>query len=91
MEEQYQEGHRRRFSVSVPGAGRLQLSGGGVKQTQKSASQKGNVSLPITPTAQTASQLQKRGSAKVTVTVGFTPSGGSAGKKTKTYKLVKTN
>jgi hypothetical protein len=78
------------LSVSVPGAGRLQLSGGGVKQTQKTSSQKANISLPITPNAQTASQLDKSGNAKVTVTVSFTPGGGSPGKKAKTYKLVKT-
>lgn len=75
--------------VSVPGPGALVMSGKDVKKVQKAPSFQGEVNLSIVSSGQSKSQLNKKGSVKVKITVSFTPTGGVSKTQNKTVKLVK--
>jgi hypothetical protein len=73
--------------VTVPGAGSLELAGKGVATEDAAAPAAGPLSLPVKPTGKTAKKLKKIGKAKVSVSVTFTPTGGTANTLTHTVKL----
>jgi hypothetical protein len=76
------------LNASVPGAGRLVLSGKRVKKTTKSAKRAGKVKLPIKPTGDAKQKLHRTGKVNVTAKVTFTPTGGRARTKSVKVKLV---
>jgi len=85
------------LTVNVPGAGKLALTGKGVK-TQRPAGQAiasknvaaaGKVKLLVKAKGKAKSKLAKTGKAKVKVKVTFTPTFGTAKSSTKRVKLVK--
>jgi hypothetical protein len=85
--------------ATVPGAGSLTLAGKGVKpqrptraargRAAKTVNAAGIVKLKITPKGKTRKKLNRRGKAKVKLTITFTPTGGSPNAKGKTIKLVR--
>jgi hypothetical protein len=88
------------LAVDVPGAGKLALSGKGVKAQRtgrvavasRTVSAAGIVKLPIKAKGKAKKTLTKTGKAKVKVTVAYTPTGdlpGDPKTKTKRIKLVK--
>ena len=77
------------LTVLLPGAGKLALSGKGVKGTQRSVSKAGPVALPIAPTGKAKGALSKRGTVKLKAVVAFTPTGGTSSTEHKTLRLVK--
>ncbi|MGA8746392.1 MAG: choice-of-anchor D domain-containing protein [Solirubrobacterales bacterium] len=76
-------------SVTVPGQGKLILTGHNVKTTKGIASQKGDVSLSIVLVGKTKSSLKKNGAATVKVAVKFTPTGGASRTQNRTVRLFK--
>ena len=78
-----------KLKVKVPGAGKLVLSGKQVKKAQKRAKKAGTIVLTVKPKSALAKALRTRHEAKTTVRVTFTPTGGKAGKKSKSVKLVR--
>jgi Abnormal spindle-like microcephaly-assoc'd, ASPM-SPD-2-Hydin len=76
-------------SVTVPGPGKVVLTGNDVKEAKKTASQQDGVTLSIGSTGKAKSQLNKTGKVKVKVAVSFTPTGGVSKTQKKTVKLVK--
>lgn len=87
------------LKVTVPGAGRLSLRGhkvvkqrvAGISSStpRKTVSSAGTVKLTIRAKGKTRRKLNRRGHAKVKVTVTFTPTGGASGKQSKRVKLIK--
>lgn len=71
--------------VSVPSAGDLSLSGKGLVGRRSSPSGPGLVNLVIKARGKTAAALRKKGRAKVSATISFTPTGGAV--QTGTEKL----
>jgi hypothetical protein len=78
-----------KLPITVPGAGKLQLSGKGVKKANKTADKKGTYKLKVRPSKKTAKKLKKAGKAKVKVKVSYTPTGGQSKTKSKKIKLVR--
>jgi hypothetical protein len=81
--------------VTVPSAGKLTLSGKGLKPIMKVGGQEiagpGTVKLLIKATGKAKKKLKSKGKAKFKATVTFTPTGGSANSQTAKIKLVKEN
>jgi Low-density lipoprotein receptor repeat class B len=87
------------FPVTVPGAGVATLTGKGVVKQRsaarfsgaiaKAVSAAGVVKLKVKAKGKTKKRLRKKGRAKVKVTIGFVPTGGSGGTKTKSVTLKK--
>lgn len=77
------------LAVKVTAAGRLALSGKGLKKATASAAKAGEVKLAVKLVGKAKRTLTATGKAKVKATVTFTPSGGKAVTKTKTLKLKK--
>lgn len=77
------------LGVKVTAAGRLALSGKGIKKANASASKAGEVKLAVKLVGKAKRTLASTGKAKVKATVTFTPSGGKPVTKTKTLKLKK--
>jgi len=79
--------------VSVPGPGRLELAGKGLKpvttQVAKRALAASQVTLTLKAKGKTKKKLKRKGKAKVTAEVTFTPTGGSANTDERKLKLVK--
>jgi len=82
--------------VNVPGAGILSLTSKGAKHQRSAgatasqvASGAGTVNLAIKPKTKIKKKLNRRGEAKVKVTVAYTPTGGSLAKQSERVKLVK--
>lgn len=75
------------LKVKVPGAGKVTISGKGVKKAKKKAKKKGTVKLTIKPTGATASRLAQAGTAKTKVKVTFKPTSGVAVSKKKSVTL----
>jgi subtilisin-like proprotein convertase family protein len=80
--------------VTVGDAGKLSLSGKGVKTASASKSKAvagpGTVKLTVKPKGQTASKLNSTGAATVKVKITFTPNGGTSSVTKKKIKLKKT-
>lgn len=75
-----------KLTVLVPGPGKLTLTGKGVKKTTRSAKKEGKVALKVASKGKAKRKLRHSGKVKVKVKVTFTPTGGTAGSKSK--KLV---
>lgn len=78
-----------RLPITVPGPGTLVLYGRGVVKQRKTATAAGAVSLPVRARGHRR-RLLARGRVKVRVKVIFTPTGGSARRKSKTLLLRRT-
>lgn len=66
------------LTLTVPGPGAVVVSGAGIKRLHKVAKAAGPVALLVRPTKATAGKLKRDGSAKVSATVAFTPTGGAS-------------
>jgi hypothetical protein len=75
------------LTVTVNGAGKLVVSGKGLKTVSKSVSKAGKVTVTLKATGSAAKGLAKSGKAKVKLTATFTPTGGTAGSATKSLLL----
>ncbi len=78
------------LAVTVPGAGRLTLSGKGLKKASASAKQAGSVKLVVKAAGKAAKQLAANGKAKLKAKIAFTPAGGTTATQTKKLTLKKT-
>jgi hypothetical protein len=78
-----------KLEVDVPGAGRLALSGKGLKRGRKEPGGTGEVELPVRPKGAAKRKLREAGAARVRANVRYTPMGGEAKTKTKRIRLVK--
>lgn len=76
------------LSVQVPGPGRLSLSGRGVRRDRASARRSGSLKLRIRPSGRTLKRLGAKGKAHVTVTVTFSPDGGTPASQRRAILLV---
>jgi hypothetical protein len=75
------------IKVKVPGAGKVTVSGKGIKKTKKKAKKKGTVKLKVQATGSTAAFLATTGSAKVKLKVVFKPKSGVSVSKKKNITL----
>jgi hypothetical protein len=75
------------IKVNALGAGKLTLSGKGLKAQKKSLKKAGKVTLTVKPTGKTQGKLVKSGQAKVKATVSFKPVGGKPLKQKKSVVL----
>jgi hypothetical protein len=76
------------LSLTVPGAGKLTLSGKAVKRVTKTVHAAGPLKLPIVPTGRIKTSLGSQGKAKLSVTIGFAPTGGTAAQVRKKFTLL---
>jgi hypothetical protein len=76
-----------KLEVTVAGAGKVALSGKGLKDAKKNVGGAGKVKLPVKPKGKLAGRLEEKGSAKVKATIKFTPADGLAAKDSKKLKL----
>jgi YVTN family beta-propeller protein len=74
--------------VKIPGAGKLVLTGKGVKKASLRAPKKGSFALSVRPKGKVARQLASAGKAKTRVRVKFSPKGGKPASKGKSLKLI---
>jgi hypothetical protein len=74
--------------VTVPGPGKLVLTGKRVRKAAARARKAGRVKLPVRPTHKGLETLGRTGRLAVTLRVSFTPDGGTANAKTKKATLV---
>jgi hypothetical protein len=74
------------LTVSVPGPGRLALSGEGIVGRAQNVAA-GQVKLVVAPAGALRRRLRKAGAAKVTAKVTFTPVGGAPRSRSKTVEL----
>ncbi len=85
--------HRRKgtgtFVVTVPGPGKLVLSGKGVKKSSRRVKGAGAVKLPIRARGKALERLEKRGKVRVALAISFTPDGGTTLVKHKKVTLIK--
>jgi hypothetical protein len=63
-----------RLVANVPGVGKLNIEGRGIKRARRRASLAGDVSLPVIPNPGTLAKLRRKGRATVQVEVTYTPS-----------------
>lgn len=75
------------LSVKVDAAGKLKVSGKGIKTTTVKSKRAGTVKLKITPKGSLKAKLASSGKGSVKAKVSFTPTGGKAASKTKTLRL----
>jgi hypothetical protein len=73
--------------VKVPDAGKLTISGKGIKKTSKKAKKALSLKMKIAPTGSTLGKLKSAGSVKVKAKATFKPSSGISVSKTKTIVL----
>lgn len=78
-----------KLQVKVPGPGAVVLSGKKVKKATLDAKRAGAFSLSIVPKRKLARTLRSRGSAKASIRVSFTPTGGTANTRSKSVKLIR--
>ncbi len=78
------------LGVTVPAAGKVKLSGKGVKGATVNAKAAGAVNLTVKASGKAAQKLAKTGKVKVKVSVTFTPTGGSPTTHSKTVTLTKS-
>jgi hypothetical protein len=79
-----------KLPVSVPGPGRLLLTGKAITTQAKSASSRATIVLLVKPTRSTSHKLRRNGTAKVTARVTYTPTGGQRRTVSKTLTLKRT-
>jgi hypothetical protein len=77
--------------VTVPDAGALTVSGKGVKKVTRIAKGAGKLKLAIVPVGAARRKLAATGSLELGFALRFAPTGGSAAKRTKSVKLVRTS
>jgi hypothetical protein len=70
------------LSVKVPGAGAITVTGGSVKKASKHASKSGTSSVKVSLSAAGKKSLKRHKKLSVSLTVRFTPTGGSTASKT---------
>jgi hypothetical protein len=78
-----------RLRVRVPGAGRLVLTGSGLRRAAARPRGAGTVTLAVRAKGKSLRALRRRGRARVRLRVTFTPDGGTARSRTKTVTLRK--
>jgi hypothetical protein len=78
------------LSVNVPAAGKVKLSGKGIKGSTVNAKAAGAVTLTVKASGKAAQKLAKTGKVQVKVSVTFTPAGGSPATHSKTVTLTKS-
>jgi hypothetical protein len=78
-----------KLNLTMPGPGRVTISGKGVRKASKSVAEAGNLNLPITPVGSAKTKLDSVGSASFKVSVKFVPTGGSPSVLVKRVKLIK--
>lgn len=77
------------LSVKLPGPGGLKLFGNGVRPVGRSAAEAGELKLPVSPKSPKVKRaLRTTGSARVRVSVKFSPSGGIARTRARLVTLV---
>jgi len=79
-----------KLKVKVPAAGKLVLSGKGVKKATGRAKKAKTVTLAVRPQGQLASLLESAGEAKVRIRVTYSPTGGKSRSQGKTLKLIES-
>jgi hypothetical protein len=65
------------LTISVPGAGRLAVSGGKVRRSSVWAGDAGDVRLRVKAKGKALERLRRKGKLTVAVTISFTPPGGA--------------
>lgn len=75
------------LAVTVPGPGRVALSGRGVVAVKKSARRAGSVTLPVRPARKARRRLLRAGRVAVEVAIAFTPVAGPTLHATRTLRL----
>ncbi len=76
-----------KITVTVPGAGVVDLSGKYIAPQHVEKTEPGNAKLTVKPKGKAKKTLKSRGKAKLTATVTFTPTGGEASGQTTKVKL----
>lgn len=76
------------LSLTVPGAGKLTLSGKAVRKVTMTAHAAGPLKLRIVPTGRSKMTLGRQGKVKLSVTIGFAPTGGTAARVKKKLTLL---
>jgi DNA-binding beta-propeller fold protein YncE len=79
------------LTITVPGPGRVVLSGKGLAKATKTAKKAGLVVLPVKLVGKAKTKLAKVGKARVRADVTFTPTGGTPGFRSKSLLLRKTS
>ncbi len=77
------------LNLTLPGPGKVTISGKGVRKASKSVAKAGKLNLPINPAGSAKATLDRVGSASVKVSVKFAPAGGSPGTVSKRLKLIR--
>jgi hypothetical protein len=67
-----------KVTADVSGPGELTLSGKHIEKVTRHVSEAGTAQLTVSPTGALARSLKRQRTARVTVRIGFTPSGGAA-------------
>ena len=78
-----------KLDVEIPGAGTVALAGKTLKPKTVAAGTPGTVQFAIKAKGKAKKKLRKRGKAKVSAEVTFTPTGGTANTIKKKLKLVR--
>ncbi|HEY7256400.1 MAG TPA: choice-of-anchor Q domain-containing protein [Solirubrobacterales bacterium] len=78
-----------KLDVEIPGPGSLALSGRKVKRAAVEAGRAGAFSLSIVPKRNLARALRSKRSAKTSIEVAFTPTGGSAATRARRIRLIR--
>jgi len=79
-----------RITIRVGGAGRLVLTGKGVRRQARVATGASNVKLPIVAKGKFAKKLRGTGGAKLRVRIAFTPSAGTTARLSRQVRLIRT-
>ena len=77
------------LAVTVPGPGRLALSGKGLKTAGMQVKAAGTVKLPVKAVGKALKRLASKGRLKVTAKISFTPEGGTASVLSKSITLLR--
>jgi hypothetical protein len=77
-----------KLKVRVGAAGKVMVSGGGIKKALASAKAARTLTLPIVAKGAAAKTLAATGKAKVKVAIAFTPKGGATAKQSRSIVLV---
>ncbi len=77
------------LTVTVSGPGKLVLSGKAVRKASKNPKRAGKVQLPVRARGKALKILSRRGVARLSLTIAFTPSGGSTRVEHKRVTLIK--
>jgi hypothetical protein len=78
-----------KLEVVVPAGGRIVLKGKKVKRAQVDVPRAGTFRVPVVPKRGPARKLKRRGSARVSIEVAYTPAGGAPSTLSKELKLIR--